>query len=164
VPPTGQPGSRETCGRNVVEALRANDPGVVRVVTSLSHLMVDEYQDVNPAQEALIRELHARSDTLFVVGDDDQSIYAWRGADVSNILTFQTRYPAATVHTLSQNFRSTSSIVTAADAFVAGELGATRIREGLPRREVLPRREDWTNLRGHVEPAAADDCETGHRS
>jgi DNA helicase-2/ATP-dependent DNA helicase PcrA len=113
--------------RNVVDALRANDAGVLRVVSGLRHLMVDEYQDVNPAQEALIRELHTRSETLFVVGDDDQSIYAWRGADVSNILTFDTRYPTATVHTLSSNFRSTSAIVAAADAFVAGELGATRI-------------------------------------
>jgi len=48
---------------------------------------------VNPCQEELIRLLHQRSDTLFVVGDDDQSIYAWRGADVSNILEFQHRYP-----------------------------------------------------------------------
>jgi DNA helicase-2/ATP-dependent DNA helicase PcrA len=113
--------------RKVVDALHDDDPGVGRVLASLRHVMVDEYQDVNPAQEALIRAMHERSQTLFVVGDDDQSIYAWRGADVNNILTFQDRYPAAATHTLSVNFRSTTPIIAAADQFAAVELGATRI-------------------------------------
>ena len=113
--------------RNVVEALRNNEPGAEVAVSQLSHLMVDEYQDVNPCQEALIRLLHDRSHTLFVVGDDDQSIYAWRGADVSNILQFQQRYPGCSDHTLSRNFRSTDPIVEASDAFVAATLGPSRI-------------------------------------
>ena len=65
--------------------------------------------------------------TLFVVGDDDQAIYGWRGADVRNILEFQSRYPSASLHTLSFNFRSTKAIVAAADGFVTAELGAQRI-------------------------------------
>ena len=113
--------------RNVVEAVRNNAPGVDNGIGCLRHLMVDEYQDVNPCQEALIRLLHQRSDTLFVVGDDDQSIYAWRGADVSNILEFQQRYAGCSVHTLSQNFRSTEPIIQASDAFAAATLGPSRI-------------------------------------
>jgi len=113
--------------RNVVEAIRNNAPGVENGIGRLRHLMADEYQDVNPCQEELIRLLHQRSETLFVVGDDDQSIYAWRGADVSNILGFQQRYPGCKVHTLSQNFRSTEPIVQASDAFVAAMLGPSRI-------------------------------------
>jgi DNA helicase-2/ATP-dependent DNA helicase PcrA len=113
--------------RNVVEAVRNNVPGVDNGIGLLRHLMVDEYQDVNPCQEELIRLLHQRSDTLFVVGDDDQSIYAWRGADVSNILEFQKRYVGCSVHTLSQNFRSTEPIIQASDAFAAAALGPSRI-------------------------------------
>jgi len=113
--------------RNVVEAVRKNAPGVEKGIGRLRHLMVDEYQDVNPCQEELIRLLQQRSETLFVVGDDDQSIYAWRGADVSNILGFGQRYPGCSMHTLSQNFRSTESIVQASDAFAAATLGPSRI-------------------------------------
>lgn len=113
--------------RLVADALRAEDEGVLRAVSCLTHLMVDEYQDVNPAQDVLIRELHKHSSTLFAVGDDDQAVYAWRGADVSNILTFQQTYTNASAHTLSHNFRSTPAIVTAANTFVAEELGAGRI-------------------------------------
>jgi len=112
--------------RLVVDALRQGDTGARRAVSDLRHLMVDEYQDINPAQEALIRELHGLSTTLFVVGDDDQSIYAWRGADVTNILTFQDRFPNCSTHTLSRNFRSTEAVVHTSDQFVAAELGPTR--------------------------------------
>ena len=113
--------------REVVEALHSRRAEADRAVEGLRHLMVDEYQDVNPAQEELIRLLHERSETLFVVGDDDQAIYAWRGADVQNILTFQQRYPSASTHTLSTNFRSTRPIVEAADQFAASQLGPSRI-------------------------------------
>ena len=88
--------------RKIVEAFRNRDPGILRIVPNIRHLMVDEYQDVNTSQEALIRELHEFITSLFVVGDDDQAIYAWRGADVSNILTFRTRYPNCSPHTLSE--------------------------------------------------------------
>lgn len=112
--------------RLVAEGLRGEDSGALHAVSNLEHLMVDEYQDVNPAQEALIRELHRLSTTLFVVGDDDQSIYSWRGADVSNILGFRGRYPNCSTHTLSRNYRSTPAIVSASDGFVASQLGASR--------------------------------------
>jgi len=113
--------------RNVVTALSGGDQAALSAISPLKHLMVDEYQDVSPSQENLIRLLHEHSETLFVVGDDDQAIYAWRGADVGHILSFQSRYPQATRHTLSENFRSTSAVVQVSDAFAAAELGPSRI-------------------------------------
>jgi DNA helicase II / ATP-dependent DNA helicase PcrA len=113
--------------RLVVEALQIGTPQAKQAVGALQHLIVDEYQDVNPAQEILISQLHSLGATLFVVGDDDQAIYSWRGADVSNILDFQQRFPNAARHNLPKNFRSTPSIVAAADAFIAAELGARRL-------------------------------------
>jgi len=113
--------------RYAVDALVRRQPAAMAAISRLKHLMVDEYQDVSPSQEELVRQLHTASETLFVVGDDDQSIYAWRGADVSNILTFETRYPNASRHTLPENFRSTSAIVESSDRFVAAELGPSRI-------------------------------------
>ena len=79
-----------------------------------------------PSQEELIRLLHQRSETLFVVGDDDQSIYAWRGADVNNILEFNKRYPKCSIRPLFKNFRSTEPIIQASDAFAAATLGPSR--------------------------------------
>ncbi|MHB0859598.1 MAG: ATP-dependent helicase [Anaerolineae bacterium] len=113
--------------RDAVEAIQTNSSGISKAIGRLQHLMVDEYQDVNPCQEELIRLLHQRSSTLFVVGDDDQSIYAWRGADVSNILDFENRYRECSVHTLSANYRSTTAIVEATGSFVAAMLGPSRI-------------------------------------
>lgn len=115
--------------RLAVEALEQEEPAAIQATEKLKHLLVDEYQDVNPAQERLIHLVHIRSDTLFVVGDDDQSIYAWRGADVSNILDFQGRYPDATRHTLPENFRSTPSIVQSSEGLVSAVLGAGRIEK-----------------------------------
>jgi DNA helicase II / ATP-dependent DNA helicase PcrA len=113
--------------RKVVEELAAGGDTVDRALGGVEHLLVDEYQDVNPLQERLIELLHSRGATLFVVGDDDQAIYAWRGADVTNILTFSERYPSAGEHPLSHNFRSTPAIVECANDFANAELGATRI-------------------------------------
>ncbi|MEQ8441430.1 MAG: ATP-dependent DNA helicase [Alphaproteobacteria bacterium] len=113
--------------RIVVDALRANDPRILGAIEDLEHLLVDEYQDINPVQDELINLLHAASSTLFVVGDDDQSIYGWRGADVSRIIEFQQTHPQSSRHTIGTNYRSTSAIVTAADDFIAAELGAGRI-------------------------------------
>jgi DNA helicase-2/ATP-dependent DNA helicase PcrA len=113
--------------RLVVDALNKGDARGTEIARGIRHLMVDEYQDVNPAQEQLIREIHRFGGSLFVVGDDDQAIYAWRGADVNNILDFGHEYPNAAQYTLPKNYRSISPIVSAADAFVAAELGATRI-------------------------------------
>lgn len=113
--------------RKVVDRLEEGHPVRSSTISNLRHVLVDEYQDVNPLQEALVVALHERSKSLFVVGDDDQAIYDWRGADVRNILTFTQRYPAAVQHTLSVNYRSTSPIVEAADDVVKELLGPTRL-------------------------------------
>lgn len=112
--------------RLAVEELEQNSPIINQSLNHISHIFVDEYQDINPMQERLIRQLHNRSDSLMVVGDDDQSIYAWRGADVNNILSFQARYPQSSIHILSTNFRSTNAIVSASDQFIQQELSTAR--------------------------------------
>jgi DNA helicase-2/ATP-dependent DNA helicase PcrA len=113
--------------RRTVEALMARQPGVENVVSTITHLMVDEYQDVNAIQERLIDEFHDRGVNLFVAGDDDQSIFAFRGCDVSYIRDFHNRYVDCARHDLTHNFRSTEAIVQTAERFAAAELGATRL-------------------------------------
>ncbi|MFF6891297.1 ATP-dependent helicase [Streptomyces microflavus] len=113
--------------RLVVEALVSGAPGAVEALSPLRHVLVDEYQDVNVVQERLIGLMHSYSETLFVVGDDDQAIYGFRGADVTNILEFDKRYPNASVHKLLTNFRSTSAIVESAGDFISQEVGAMRL-------------------------------------
>jgi len=87
------------------------------------HILIDEYQDTNRAQYRLVRLLTAQQKNLCVVGDDDQSIYKFRGADISNILNFEKDYPDARVIKLEQNYRSTQNILGAAGAVVARNLG-----------------------------------------
>jgi DNA helicase-2/ATP-dependent DNA helicase PcrA len=87
------------------------------------HILIDEYQDTNHAQYRLVRLLTAQRKNLCVVGDDDQSIYKFRGADISNILNFEKDYPEAKVIKLEQNYRSTENILGAAGAVVARNLG-----------------------------------------
>jgi DNA helicase II / ATP-dependent DNA helicase PcrA len=82
------------------------------------HILVDEYQDVNFAQYRIVRLLAERHRNVVVVGDDDQSIYAWRGADVSLILRFGSDYPDAKVVKLERNYRSTKTILGAANAVI----------------------------------------------
>lgn len=119
-----------TFGRLVAAAVDAlGEPTISeRVRSPLRHLIVDEYQDVNPAQERLIALLAEAPVQLCVAGDDDQSIYQWRGADVGNMVGFVRRRVQAESVTLEAKRRSVGGIVVAADAFasaIPGRLAKT---------------------------------------
>ena len=89
-----------------------------RLTQRWTHLLIDEYQDTNFAQFLVADLLVSEARNVTVVGDPDQSIYGWRGANIGNILEFETRYPDAKVIPLGENFRSTKTIVSAADALI----------------------------------------------
>ena len=101
------------------ELLSQHPEVLARYQERFRQISVDEYQDTNKVQYAITNLLAARYRNLMVVGDDDQSIYSWRGADIRNILAFEKDYPDATVVKLEQNYRSTGHILAAANAVVA---------------------------------------------
>lgn len=101
-----------------VDQLRHNEGLRQRMAARVRHVIVDEYQDVNPIQESMVRELHELGADVCVVGDDDQTIYQWRGSDVQNILDFEGRYSPVTPIRLEENFRSSEGIVSVARDFV----------------------------------------------
>ncbi len=104
--------------KEAVAELRSNTGLRQRLADKVRHVIVDEYQDVNPIQEAVVRTLHDLGAGVCVVGDDDQTIYQWRGSDVQNILTFSSRYPAVQQVKLEENFRSSEGVVTVAREFI----------------------------------------------
>lgn len=83
------------------------------------HILIDEFQDTNKVQYEIFRMLAGRYNDIFVVGDDDQSIYSWRGADINNILNFEKDFPNAQVYKLEQNYRSTKRILDVANLVIA---------------------------------------------
>lgn len=100
-------------------------------IENYQYLLVDEYQDINPIQEEFIKTFSKFLDMLFVVGDDDQAIYGWRGANVQNILTFKDRYNNVSEHKLVVNFRSTVPIVETANTFIQSELPYERLPKNI---------------------------------
>lgn len=105
----------------LTEAVRQlkQNPGLrQRLSARVRHVIVDEYQDVNPIQEAVVEELHGLGAGVCVVGDDDQTIYQWRGSDVRNILEFERRYGDVTQVRLEDNFRSSEGVVSVARDFI----------------------------------------------
>ena len=102
-----------------LELLSKNPDVLAKYQDRFQHISVDEYQDTNHVQYAITNLLAAKYRNLMVVGDDDQSIYSWRGADIQNILDFEKDYPDAKTVRLEQNYRSTGHILNAANAVVA---------------------------------------------
>ncbi|MBD3392479.1 MAG: AAA family ATPase, partial [Chitinivibrionales bacterium] len=104
---------------NTVYLFRRERAVLSRYHDMFAYILVDEYQDTNVSQFNLVKLLAAGHGRVFVVGDDDQSIYGWRGAEVENILGFEDHFPGATVFTLEENYRSTGSILSFANAVIA---------------------------------------------
>lgn len=107
-----------------------NEPDALKhYQEKFKYILVDEYQDINYSQYTLVRNLAQRYRNVFCVGDDDQSIYRWRGADVGIILQFEKDYPDAAIYKLERNYRSTKKILKAAHAVV--ERNAARAKKKL---------------------------------
>jgi DNA helicase-2/ATP-dependent DNA helicase PcrA len=106
-----------------LELLAENPPVLDYYRDKFRYILVDEYQDTNLAQYELVRLLTGDRQNLCVVGDDDQSIYGWRGANIRNILEFEKDFPAAKVIKLEQNYRSTANILDAANQVIAHNEG-----------------------------------------
>ena len=102
--------------------LKNNDDVLAAYQRRFRYILVDEYQDTNHAQYVLTQLLAAASRNIMVVGDDDQSIYSWRGADIRNILEFERDYPDTKVVKLEENYRSTGNILAAANAVIANNM------------------------------------------
>lgn len=102
-----------------VELLQTDETVLAEYADRFSFLLVDEYQDTNHAQFRFLQILAAKHGNLMVVGDDDQSIYGWRGADVRNILDFESTWPGSMVVRLERNYRSTAVILEAANQVIS---------------------------------------------
>ncbi len=101
-----------------LELIRDNESLLKHYQKRFQHILVDEFQDTNTIQYALIQLLAGSNNKVFIVGDDDQAIYGWRGAKVENIQRFQKHFPSAELIRLEQNYRSTTTILSAANALI----------------------------------------------
>jgi DNA helicase-2/ATP-dependent DNA helicase PcrA len=108
---------------NAIKLLDNDEDARTRYQTKFKYILVDEYQDVNYAQYRLVATLAKEHGNITVVGDDDQSIYSWRGSDYRMILRFEEDFPGATVFKLEENYRSTQTILSAANELVANNAG-----------------------------------------
>jgi DNA helicase-2/ATP-dependent DNA helicase PcrA len=112
-----------------VEVLTDYEGPRERLAERVRYVIVDEYQDVNPVQEAIVWLLHELGARICVVGDDDQTIYQWRGSDVESILTFDKRYPGVDQIPIEENFRSSDGIVETARVFI--EQNTVRLKKAM---------------------------------
>ena len=103
---------------NTVYMLRQNESLLAKYQEQFQYVLVDEYQDTNKAQFHLVHLLSKRHGKIFAVGDDDQSIYGWRGAMIENILTFEKEFPNTKIFKLEENYRSTTAILQFANAAI----------------------------------------------
>ena len=122
-----------------VELLRTHPDVAEEYQQRFSHILVDEYQDTNLAQVRLVGLLSGPPRNVFVVGDSDQSIYAFRGADITNILEFGSEFANSSTYVLDQNYRSSQSILDAANAVIRNNLGR-------------PAKNLWTDQSGGARP------------
>jgi DNA helicase-2/ATP-dependent DNA helicase PcrA len=103
---------------SVLKLAAGGTPAAEELGQRFDHVLVDEFQDTNSVQYRLVRLLSRKTNSITVVGDEDQSIYRWRGADIRNILDFETDHPGARVVKLERNYRSTGNILAAANAII----------------------------------------------
>ena len=120
-----------------VHLLEQDEVARMKYAERFHHVLVDEFQDTNPLQMVLIKLLSGVHGNLFAVGDDDQSIYSWRGARIENMLAFDEFFPGAVTCRLEQNYRSTGMILDVANAVIANN----RRRKGKKGPQPLPARE-----------------------
>ncbi len=102
-----------------VHLLEQHEDIRLKYAERFQHVLVDEFQDTNPLQMVLVKALQSVHENVFAVGDDDQSIYSWRGASIENMLNFEHFFPGAVTFRLEQNYRSTGNILAAANAVIA---------------------------------------------
>jgi len=145
------------------ELFREHEDVRERYQKRFTHILVDEFQDTNKAQYELVRRLASARRNVFVVGDEDQSIYSWRGADFRNVLGFRQTYPDAHTYLLEQNYRSTGNILRAAQAVIDRNAQRTDktlwtdndAGDSIQVHEAYDEREEADFVAGHIERLVA---------